>query len=192
MAGASLLGAIAQVTLAVIVPAHLVVAALALGYTIGLTGAAVPLVIVTRRIRGAEAVQGTGRAMLAGLGAAVAGVLVGVAVSVSLPASGKLMDAATAAMALFCAIAVFGGVAYVLDDGDLKVVMARLLRVARLRPPTPVPATGLQPPEAAADEGADPEAAAAAEAAAGAYLEVSSSGGQGYGGQGRSAGPPDA
>ena len=68
--------------LAELVPAHLVVAALALGNNHRLDWLLpFPLVIMTRRIRGAAAVHGIGRATLAGLAAAAAGAMAGAAVS---------------------------------------------------------------------------------------------------------------
>ena len=134
VAGSSLLAAVAQVALAEVVSTHRVVAALALGNTIGMIGAAVPLVIVTRRLRGQAAVQGVGRTTLTGLAAATVSTIVGVVVSVTLPATGRLLDAVVGVLAVGCAVVVFGAVAYVLDDGDLRVVMARLKRAARLRP----------------------------------------------------------
>jgi len=134
VAGSSLLAALAQVVLAEVVPTHLVVAALALGNTVGMVGAAIPLVIVTRRLRGEAALRGVARTTLTGLVAAVAGTLVGVAVCVELPASGKLMDAGVAVLAVCVTAAAFGGVAYLLDDGDLQIVLARLREVVRLRP----------------------------------------------------------
>ncbi len=73
LAGSGLLILVAQVVLAELAPARMVVGALALGNTIGSTGAAIPLVIATRRIRGKAAVQGVGRATLAGLAAGAAG-----------------------------------------------------------------------------------------------------------------------
>src|SRR6266568_6616593 len=134
VAGSSLLAALAQVVLAEVVPTHLVVAALALGNTVGMVGAAIPLVIVTRRLRGETALRGVARTTLTGLVAAVAGTLAGVAVCVELPASGKLLDAGFAILAVCVSVAAFGGVAYLLDDGDLQVVLARLREAVRLRP----------------------------------------------------------
>lgn len=135
VAGSSLLGAVAQVVLAVMVSTHSVVAALALGNSIGMIGAAVPLVIVTRRLRGKAAVQGVGRTTLTGVAAAIVSAIVGAVVSIALPASGKLLDAVGGAVAVGCAVLVFGAVAYVLDDGDLRLVVARLKQAAVLRSP---------------------------------------------------------
>src|SRR5271165_1957143 len=98
LAGSGLLVLLAQVVLAELAPARMVVGALALGNTIGSIGAAIPLVIVTRRIRGKAAVQGVGRATLAGLAAAAAGGAVGVAVSIALPVSHKLLYAIVGAL----------------------------------------------------------------------------------------------
>jgi putative peptidoglycan lipid II flippase len=120
----------AQVMLAELVPARLVVAALALGFTIGQSVAAVPLVIATRRICGPAAVEGFGHGMLAGLAAGAAGAAVGVAVSLAVPISGKLAAAGLAVAAAILAIVAFLFVAYLLDRGDLKAVMARLRRLS--------------------------------------------------------------
>jgi putative peptidoglycan lipid II flippase len=130
LAGSGLLVLLAEVVLAELAPARLVVAALALGNTIGSTGAAIPLVIVTRRIRGKAAVQGVGRATLAGLAAASAAAAVGVAVGLALPVTHKLLYAIVGAMASGCAVIVFVAVAYFLDDGDLRLAMAGLRRLA--------------------------------------------------------------
>ena len=107
-----------------LVPPRLVVAALALGTTIGQTVVAIPLVIVTRRICGKAAVQGISHAALAGLAACAAGAAVGVAVSLAVPLHHKLEAVASAVPAAGCAIVAFGVVAYLLDDGDLKAVLA--------------------------------------------------------------------
>jgi putative peptidoglycan lipid II flippase len=130
VAGSWLLAMLAQVVLAELVPGRLVVAALALGNTIGQTVAAIPLVIVTRRIRGKAALHGVGRASRAGLAAAAAGALAGLGASVVLPTtSHKLPTAGTGVVAAGCAVIAFGVVAFLLDSGDLRAVLARLRRV---------------------------------------------------------------
>ena len=127
--GSWLAATAAQVVLAEIVPARLVVAALALGFTIGQSVAAVPLVIATRRICGPAAVEGFGHGMLAGLAAGAAGAAVGVAVSLAVPVSGKLVAAGLAVASAVVAIAAFLLTAYLLDRGDLKAIIARLRRL---------------------------------------------------------------
>jgi putative peptidoglycan lipid II flippase len=139
LAGSWLLVIAADVVLAELAPAHLVVAALALGNTIGQTVVAIPLVIVTRRIRGKAALEGVGHATLAGLAACAAGVAVGVAVSLVVPLHGRLLAAGVAVVAAGGAVIAFGVVAYLLDAGDAKTVLARLRRAARRRPQTPQP-----------------------------------------------------
>jgi putative peptidoglycan lipid II flippase len=134
LAGSFLVITVADVVLVELVPARLVVAALALGNTIGLTVAAIPLVFITRRVCGPAAVQGVNRAALAGLAAAVAGAAVGVGISLVLPMGHKLAEAGVAVLAAGGAVAAFGAVAYLLDDGDLRVILARLRKLARLRP----------------------------------------------------------
>ncbi len=134
VAGGTLVGVLAQLALVPIVPAHLVVAVLALGNTVGLTVVAVPLVAVTRRVLGTAAVQGVGRTTAVGLVAAVGGAAVGVGASLALPASGKLVEAGAAVLAAVCALIVFGAIAFRLDEADTRPVLAHVLRAARLRP----------------------------------------------------------
>jgi putative peptidoglycan lipid II flippase len=134
LAGSWLLVAVADVVLAELVPPRLVVAALALGNTIGQTVVAIPLVLITRRICGKAAVQGVGHAALAGLAAGAAGSAVGVALSMAVPLHHKLEAFALALPAAGGAIIAFGVVAFLLDDGDLRAVLAWVRRAgARLR-----------------------------------------------------------
>ena len=134
LAGSWLIMIVADVVLVELVPARLVVAVLALGTTIGQTVVAIPLVFVTRRICGPAAVQGTRHAALAGLAACAAGSAVGLAVSLAVPLHHKLVAVVVAVPAAGCAIIAFGVVAYFLDDGDLKFVLAWLRRaMAKLR-----------------------------------------------------------
>jgi len=132
LAGSWLLVVVADVVLAGLAPARLVVAALALGVTVGQTVAAIPLVIATRRICGEPAVHGVGRAALAGLAAAAVGAAVGVAVSLAVPLSHKLLAVGVGVLAVGGAVIAFAVVAYLLDDGDLRMVLARLPWLARL------------------------------------------------------------
>jgi putative peptidoglycan lipid II flippase len=133
LAGSWLVAIVADIVLVQLVPARLVVAALALGTTIGQTVVAVPLVFVTRKICGPAAVQGARHAALAGLAACAAGATVGVAVSLAVPLHHKLVAVALAVPAAGCAIIVFGVVAYFLDGGDLKAVLAWVRRAVRPR-----------------------------------------------------------
>ena len=133
LAGSCLLIMVANVMLTELVPARLVIAALALGTTIGQTLVAVPLVMVTGRTHGKKAVQGVGRTALAGLTAAAAGAAAGVAVSIALPIHHKLLAAGIAILAASCAVVVFGVVAYILDDGELRTAMTRLRQAIMLR-----------------------------------------------------------
>jgi putative peptidoglycan lipid II flippase len=133
--GSTLVGLIAQIILTETVPARLVVAALALGNTVGTTVVAIPLVIVTRRVIGSASVQGVGRAALVGLGAAVGGGLVGFVVSLALPMHHKLAAIGAGALAAACSVVAFGAIALRFDDGDLRVISARLLQAVGLRQP---------------------------------------------------------
>ena len=131
LTGSWLLVIAADVVLAELAPPDLVVGALALGTTIGQTLVAIPLAMTTRRICGKAAMQGVGRATLAGLTAGVAGAAVGVAVSLAVPVSHKLLAAGGAVVTAGCAVVAFGVVVYFLDNGDVKPVMARLRRLGR-------------------------------------------------------------
>jgi putative peptidoglycan lipid II flippase len=138
VAAAALVGSqavvvVADLVLAELAPPHLVPAALALGITIGQTVVAVPLVFVTRRICGPAAVRGTRHAALAGLAAGAVGAVVGVAVSLAVPLHHKLVAFALAVPAAGLAIVAFFVVAYFLDDGDLRAVLAWVRRVATRR-----------------------------------------------------------
>jgi putative peptidoglycan lipid II flippase len=130
LAGSQLLVIVADVALVQPVPARLVVAALALGTTIGQTAVAIPLVFVTRRICGKAAVQGVGRATLAALAACAAGAAIGAAISVTVPIHHKLEAVGLAVPAAGGAIIAFSIVAYLLDDGDLRAILAWLRRAA--------------------------------------------------------------
>jgi putative peptidoglycan lipid II flippase len=128
VASSSLLATLAQVVLVELATPRLVVGALALGNTVGLAGAAVGLVIATRRIRGMAALRGVGRAMLAGLAGAVAGAAVGAAVSIVLPEGHKVLDAGVGTLAAAVAVVIFGVVAFLLDANDLRAILARVRR----------------------------------------------------------------
>ena len=119
--------------LVVLVPAHLVVGALSLATTVSVFLVAPPMVLATRRIRGAAAVQGVGHATVASLAAATAAAVVGAAATMAVPAGGKLHDAASAVLAAVAALAVFGVIVYALDKDDFRAAAQPLRRLARLR-----------------------------------------------------------
>jgi putative peptidoglycan lipid II flippase len=121
---------VASVPLAELVPVRWVAPALALANTIGQTLVAIPLVIATRRICGPAVLRGFGHANLSGLAACVAGAAVGVAVCLISPGGGKLMAFAVAVVAACGTVVAFGAVAYLLDRGDLKMIVVRLRRMA--------------------------------------------------------------
>jgi len=134
VAGSWLVVIAADAVLAQVVPPRLVVAALALGNTVGQTVVAVPLVLAARRIRGPEAVTGTGRAALAGAAAGVAGAAAGVAISLAFPANDKLLATGVAVLAAVSAVLAFGLVAYLLNDGDMRAATSWLRQVTGRAP----------------------------------------------------------
>jgi putative peptidoglycan lipid II flippase len=128
-----LLAAVLSVPLVELVPARQVVGALALASAAAQLAVAVPMVLVTRWIRGSGAVQGVGRATLASLAAGVVGGAVGVAASLAVPLGGMLQDAVSGALAAAAAVAAFAVVAYFLDRSNLRASAIRLRRYASLR-----------------------------------------------------------
>jgi putative peptidoglycan lipid II flippase len=127
LVGSWLLVIAANLVLGSLAQPRQMVAALALGTAIGQTVVAIPLVIVTRGIRGPASVRGLGRATLAGLTAAVAGAAAGTGISLAVPLSGRVAAGGVAVLAAVCAVLIFGVVAYLLDRADLKTVFRRRL-----------------------------------------------------------------
>jgi putative peptidoglycan lipid II flippase len=133
LVAAPLLQIAVSIPLVELAPPRLAVAALSAGSTVALLVVAVPMVIATRRFRGNAAVAGVGRATLAGLAAGLAGGVVGAGVALVLPTGGNLLEIASGGLATALAVLVFGVVAYALDKRDLRMVVTRLRRFARLR-----------------------------------------------------------
>jgi len=133
LAGSWLLVIVADVVLAELAPPRLVPAALALGNTVGQTVVAIPMIMITRRICGQAAMQRVRRAGLSGLAAGAAGAAAGVAVSLAAPVTSKVQAFALAVPAAASAVLVFGAVAYLLDDGDVKAALAFVRRSLRPR-----------------------------------------------------------
>ena len=132
LVGVTVLGIVLNIVLAELSPPDLVVGALAAGATIADIVMMFPMVMATRRIRGEQAVAGIGRANLAGVASAVAGSAVGVAVSLALPVSHKLLVGGSAVLAACCAAMAFAAVAYFLDKDDLRLATASFRRFRRL------------------------------------------------------------
>lgn len=135
LSGSGVVTITANVILADLAPAHLVVAALALGSSIGQTVVAIPVVIATRRIRGQAALDGVRRAWVAGLVAGLAGAVCGAGLSVVISAEHKLLAVASTVVASCLAAVVFAALAYVLDRADAVAVLARIRELGRRRAP---------------------------------------------------------
>jgi putative peptidoglycan lipid II flippase len=101
------------------------VGALALGTTIGQSSMVIPLVVITKAIRGKAAIEGLGHATLAGLVAAVAGAAAGAGIGVAFSPSGRAAAGGVALLAGVCALVTFGVVAFLLDRTDLRNVVRR-------------------------------------------------------------------
>ncbi len=108
-----------------------VVPVLGLGNTVGLTASAAALLAAVRRARGAAALRGMVRAGAAGVTAALAGAGAAAALSAAVPAGTVIANGLLAAAACAVAVVVFGAIAYALDGGDLRAVMARARRARR-------------------------------------------------------------
>ncbi len=126
LAGGGVVTILADLILTAITPARLVVAALALGSTIGQTAVVIPVVLAIRRLRGRAALRGARRAGLAGLAAGAAGAMTGAAMSAAIHAEGKPQAVASAVIGSCFAIAVFAAVAYALDKPDAEMVISRI------------------------------------------------------------------
>ncbi|MCW2933017.1 MAG: virulence factor family protein [Actinomycetia bacterium] len=136
LTGSWLLAVAVDAVLTQFVPAHLEVAALGIGSSIGQTAVAIPLVFATRRIRGKAALAGAGRATLAGFVACVVASVGGVAVIIAMSPASKSMFVIAAVLATACAIAAFAAVAYLLVPGDLRsIAVAVASRRARAQKP---------------------------------------------------------
>jgi putative peptidoglycan lipid II flippase len=132
LTGISVVALALDVVIPYVVPPGYVVAAIAASTTISSTVTAIPMVAVTRRIRGAAAVEGVARANLTGIGAALIAAGAGLAVSLSLPQDGKIMEGAAAVTAAVAALVVFAGLACLFNRDDLRAVVSRARR-RRLR-----------------------------------------------------------
>lgn len=121
----------ADVAAVALVAPRWVVPVLALGNTAGLTVSGAAFLAAVRRARGVAALQGLVRAGGAGLTAALAGAGAAAALSATVPAAGVIPNGLLAVTASACACAVFGVIAYALDGGDLRAVMARVRRRAQ-------------------------------------------------------------
>jgi putative peptidoglycan lipid II flippase len=110
------------------VPRADVVPWLGAGTTLGLTGAGIALLILVRRVRGADALRGCGRATLAGLAGAVAGGAAGLGVSAGLAVTGFLPNAAVTVAASAAVLVAFFAVVALADGGDLRAVVRKVIR----------------------------------------------------------------
>ena len=128
MAGGWLMVIVADVIAVELVPARWVVPVLGLGNTVGMVLSGTALLVAVRRARGGGALRGTARAAAAGLAGALAGAAAGAGLSAAWPVTGFFLNAIVALLACCCAVIGFGVVAYFLDGGDLRAVMARALR----------------------------------------------------------------
>ena len=128
LAGSWLLVIVFDVVLGLLVPSRLLVGALALGTTLGQSLVAVPLCYATRRLRGPAVLHGIGHATISGLTAAAAAAAVGVGLSVAIPFHGKALAGLVAVLTALFAVVIYGAVAWVLDKGDLRGILARISR----------------------------------------------------------------
>jgi putative peptidoglycan lipid II flippase len=130
MAGGWLIVIVADVIAVELVPARWVVPMLGLGNTVGMVLSGAALLVAVRRARGAAALHGTARAAAAGLAGALAGTAAGAGLSAAVPVTGFIPNAIIALLACCCAAIGFGAVAFFLDGGDLRAVLARVRRRA--------------------------------------------------------------
>jgi putative peptidoglycan lipid II flippase len=108
-----------------VVPSRWVVPVLALGNSGGLTLAGVALVAAVRRVRGAPALAGSGRAAVAGLAGAAAGAAAGAGLSAAVRVHGFLPNAVVVVIVGVVVAVAFGIVVLAADRGDLRALAAR-------------------------------------------------------------------
>jgi putative peptidoglycan lipid II flippase len=130
MAGGWLIVIVADVIAVEMVSARWVVPVLGLGNTAGMVVSGAALLTAVRRARGGDALHGTVRAAMAGLAGAVVGAAAGAGMSAAVPVSGFFLNALVALLACCCAVIAFGVIAYALDGGDLRALVARARRRA--------------------------------------------------------------
>jgi len=128
VSGGWLLVIIADLLIVPFVPRSQVVPWLGVGTTIGLTASGVALLVLVRRLRGARALQGCGRASVAGLAGALAGTAAGLGVAVSIPVRGFLPNVGVTLLASGAVLAAFLAVVALTDGGDLRAVVRRVIR----------------------------------------------------------------
>lgn len=132
-AGATVVGwlvvLVADVALVAVVPRAKVVAAFGLGNTLGMTVAAVLLVVALVRARGTATLHGLARAAFAGVAGAAAGGAAGYWIASVLGTGGPARDVVVALAAALVAAGLFAVIVYIVDGRDLKAVLTR--RVAR-------------------------------------------------------------
>ncbi|HEY3734707.1 MAG TPA: lipid II flippase MurJ [Streptosporangiaceae bacterium] len=130
--GGWLLVIVADLAIVPFTSATLVVPALGLGNTIGLSAAGIALLGAVRRTRGRVVLQGVTRAAAAGLAAALAGAASGVGVCAALRVQGFLPNAAVALLACACVAVTFGLAILALDGGEVRSLAAKArARLAR-------------------------------------------------------------
>jgi peptidoglycan biosynthesis protein MviN/MurJ (putative lipid II flippase) len=105
---------------------RLVVPALGLGMSFGLTVSGLALLILVWRDRGAPALHGVSRAFLAGLVGAAAGAAAGSVLAGALEAPGFFVNVGTSVLVTLVVIVVFAAIAGSIDFGDLRAAVARL------------------------------------------------------------------
>jgi len=130
VSGGWLITIVADVVAVNVAPSRWTVGALGLGNTLGMTVAAVAMVVAVRRIRGPAALHGMTRAAVAGILAAVAGAAAGAAAARLLPSPAVAVAVGAGVLAAVCAAVVSGVIAYLLDGGELKAALARIRRTA--------------------------------------------------------------
>ena len=117
-----------SLVMVMLAPPDMTVEALAAASSIGFLLVTVPTVLAVRRLRGPAAVEGLGRAAIAGFMAAVGGATAGFMITALVPGRGTVTELGSAAAAGLVAVCLFGFVAYALDSSDMQVALARLPR----------------------------------------------------------------
>ncbi|MFC6083379.1 murein biosynthesis integral membrane protein MurJ [Sphaerisporangium aureirubrum] len=136
---------VAQAVLVAVLPEPWRLAGLGLGSTVGMTAAGALLAVPVLRGRGARALDGVPRALLAAVLAGAAGFLTGHWITSALTATGPWAGAAVAALAGLAAVAAGVAITAALSRRDLSMALSRLRGTASGPPDGPPGTAGTVP-----------------------------------------------
>jgi putative peptidoglycan lipid II flippase len=128
VSGGWILVIVADLLIVPFVRSSWVVPALGIGTSIGLSCGGIALLVLVRRYRGLSALRGCARACGAGLAGGLGGAVAGWLVSRAVPVHGYLSAVGVTLLCAVVVLVVFGAIAALLDGGDLRAVLRKVVR----------------------------------------------------------------